>query len=248
MAACKRSTSTLKRKASQASRKPAARRSKRLAETPTHKTKIPLAKAQAASKPKTKVKPFRFLALPAELRNAVYGHLAEDQVAYLHSRKLMYCSGLLSANRQLRHEYLSLTPPYAKTIQANVKNFDFGEVVGLLNRFSAAELAALSRIRIRLYCTTRTSETTPLLERWLWRRGDAGKKGSRVEVEYFAPQNGDISKRMWKAKYGNDMYYARMEVGVLNRFIHRFRGRSSLAKEEAEKIRDAIVAMLDSED
>ena len=92
--------------------------------------------------------PSRLLELPAELRNTIYAYAAEGRTAYLKKgqRQLTDNSPLLATNHQLREEYTVILLLYAKTIKAEVIDFDFRHIVTFLNNLSTGELNALPNI------------------------------------------------------------------------------------------------------
>ena len=190
-----------------------------------------------------KIKPFRLLDLPGELRNMIYVDVAQQSTAVVKRRQLTDHSGLLEANTQLHDEYLSMLILHASKIQVEVTNFDFRCAVTFINRLSNTEINALPtvakpstrKIEIVLVVTKTVSKNEDLLSRWLNRAGNTTKKGTMLDINYKLV-------RLFPACFG---WAARdtaaddpvclgwmIMLGVYKRFTHNAR-----AEAEADKIR-----------
>jgi hypothetical protein len=197
-------------------------------------------------------KPFHFLDLPAELRNLVYKMVAEDQTAVLKNRELRDTSGLLDIDDQIRNEYLPMLLTYAATIEAEVNNLDFQNIVTFLNRLSDAEVNTLPNatkpavrpIEIKLKITEHAYKNRiELLRRWLNRVGHPTKKGTMLNISYtlssyhrarrLGNHGGYIQYRR-----NDHLFYAWREA--VDAYIKA--STNSRGVEEAEKIRIALVS------
>ena len=135
--------------------------------------------------------PFPFLTLPAELRNIVYGMVAEEYTAYLKKRILTDRSNLVLVSRQIRDEYRPVSLLCAKNIQTKVVDFDFRHIVTFINRLSTTEVNALPnatkpgtrRIDVTLVFSNNPADYY-LLRRWLNRAGHPTKKGTTLDFRY----------------------------------------------------------------
>ena len=139
----------------------------------------------------TQTAPFPFLTLPAELRNIVYGMVAEEYTAYVKKRILTDRSNLALVNRQIRDEYHPVSLLCAKNIQTKVVDFDFRHIVTFINRLSTSEVNALPnatkpgtrRIDVTLVFSNNPADHY-LLRRWLNRAGHPTKKGTMLDFRY----------------------------------------------------------------
>lgn len=135
--------------------------------------------------------PFLFLNLPAELRNIVYGMVAEECTAYLKKGKVTDRSNLALVNRQIRDEYHPVSLLCAKGIRTEVEDFDFRYIVTFINRLSTNEVNALPnatkpgtrRIDVTLVFSKNPADYY-LLRRWLNRAGHPMKKGTMLDFRY----------------------------------------------------------------
>ena len=148
---------------------------------------------------------FRFLDLPAELRNNIYEKVAEDETAYLkkNTRGNLACaSGLSCLNSQVRSEFLAILILVAPQIVTLVTNWDFSHVVRYLNKLSDAELNALPTVKtpsarsmdIQLRVTHEPRFNIDFLTRWLNRMSHPTKKGTDLGVRYTVVDSIDFSK------------------------------------------------------
>ena len=135
--------------------------------------------------PATKPKPgtLTFFNLPAELRNAIYEHIAEETYILVplppSGKKTTYklprpTPSLLLVSKQTRQEYLPLLLEYA-TITFQVKDFDFRNLMRITSSLYSTELKALrhnTHLTLRLHLDKMRPEALQALRRWLVNRSE----------------------------------------------------------------------------
>ncbi|KAF2717685.1 hypothetical protein K431DRAFT_149988 [Polychaeton citri CBS 116435] len=91
--------------------------------------------------------PFRFLSLPLELREIIYGMLCYDEPPRLApgQKALGHPSGILRVNRQAHDEFLGYLTVMAPLTVLEVQDFDFQHVTGFLDRLPDYQLSRLPR-------------------------------------------------------------------------------------------------------
>lgn len=90
---------------------------------------------------------FRFLDLPAEMRNLVYEHVANDSDARVKRHgDLASCSGMTRVSRQIHQEYQSVLKTKAAEIVIPVMDFNFAPVVKFFDKLSDAEFNRLPKL------------------------------------------------------------------------------------------------------
>lgn len=148
-------------------------------------------------------KPSTFLSLPRELRDEIYKHIlasGEKRHTTLRHGTLVCKTGLLGANTQTRAEFLDAILFHAPVIHTTVRNHNFAPIVTFLNRLSDAQARKLAtaatpnsdpaattrsrKIIITLTYASTKQSTRPLLNRWLDRFDDPGRRGAEVRFEY----------------------------------------------------------------
>jgi hypothetical protein len=153
--------------------------------------------AEARKKPRTsentRNKRFPFLSLPPELRNIVYGYVAEGCTATIAKHGTMIELGNpMPLSPQIDYEYRSVVALYAKTIKTDVYDFDFRHIVTFINHLSAAELSVMPDITgsnskssiVSLNFRPTNFEDDYLMRRWLNRTKHATKKGTKLDITY----------------------------------------------------------------
>jgi len=143
--------------------------------------------------------PSRFLALPAKLRNEIYGYIGADvSSAFIHRRargKLLTVSPLTSVSKQVADEYQAILYITVPKVIASVKDFNFSHIVAFLNKLSDAEVNALPdlvaspgerQIVAQLEVTKSCSHNPETLHRWLTRCEHPTKKGIQLDLSYSA--------------------------------------------------------------
>ena len=172
----------------------------------TNKTKKPRKKRATRSK-----KPFRFLDLPAELRNNIYELVLNDSSVtlrrYARRRKtttvdneapnwqdsIVVASPLIQVNKQVSAEFLHAAAIFAN-IQATVRDFDFGYIITFLNRLSDGMLnkmkvgeedqAPKRLFNITLVHICYDEDSGSRLRPWLNRMEVPAKKGTNIDFRY----------------------------------------------------------------
>lgn len=144
---------------------------------------------------------FRLLDLSAELRNNVYDKIIQDTSFVLprnnHNRPLSLSSAFARASKGIRSEFLPLALQTTPVIKTEVRNWDFGHVVGFLNRIGDDEMERLvreQRIVVDLWFSGENADPSGLV-RWLGRFDD-GKPGDGVEFEYVCTRP-ESSRQNW---------------------------------------------------
>ena len=138
---------------------------------------------------------FRFLDLPAEIRNNIYVKVLEtDGPVYLTWRKNLIChTALPGVSKQVRDEFMPITTLYAPLVVARVKNFDFRYLIAFLNRLSDAEATSLQAVPCFREIHIEVDAVRPghdgwygcqKLARWLKRFEHPTKKGTKVDASY----------------------------------------------------------------
>ena len=120
-------------------------------------------------------------------------------------------SGLLSACPRLHDEYLPILMLYASSIRAEVRNFDFQDLIYTFNRLPSGRLNSLSsttqprsqQLHIDLLVTNSSNANVHLLFRWLNRATRNTKKGAELDISYslkctFADECADYRSRYSK--------------------------------------------------
>lgn len=187
---------------------------------------------------------FRFLDLPAELRDHVYTYIMEaESQAYLRSSghgKPFCKSALTRVNRQLREEVAAVLNLGHTGLIAEVRNFDFSHLITYFNRTDDYELMKLPttanpnkhKLTIELLFTDRYSldeVTAAKLQRWLNRLDHPFKKGANVVVNYrLSPSTSlrfrDVNIKSFQFNINTDRKskaYRAIRT-VLNRGIQRY--------------------------
>lgn len=94
-------------------------------------------------------KPFRFLDLPAGLRNNVYEKSVKNEsVAYLSNNKrykhyLRTKNGLLGVSKQVRREFKGIFLSDVRVIKTQVLDFNFNHIITYIDRLRGADLFKL---------------------------------------------------------------------------------------------------------
>ncbi|KJX92334.1 hypothetical protein TI39_contig5867g00005 [Zymoseptoria brevis] len=132
---------------------------------------------------------FRFLALPAELRDEVYQQIAQETpYAVLKGRgRLQVASKLCAVSRQVQGEYLAILENLAN-ITTTVVRFDFRPTVRFLNRLSESHVKKLSasrRIPVNRTITIQVELPSATREEADWARWQA----LRPELRFFTYHN-----------------------------------------------------------
>jgi hypothetical protein len=144
--------------------------------------------------------PFPLLELPREIRDHIYGFVAEYSTGTLDRRargNLITSAPLARTNKQLRDEFMSVLHTDLQTIVAKVSDFDFRHLVTFFNRLSDREHRILlgvvhssgrRNMVIRMGMSERDSSypDSSYLMRWVKRAGHPTKKGANVECSYEA--------------------------------------------------------------
>ncbi|GIZ40834.1 hypothetical protein CKM354_000415700 [Cercospora kikuchii] len=149
----------------------------------------------------TPEKPFEFLELPPELRNAIYALVVEDHpivIPHNHRRRVKITSGLIRVNKMIHDEIRSYATLEAPVIRAQAIDFCFGHVITYLNRLGETQLKQLEHgsdmqrstaqtIKIKLVFTTYCPKYHEL-DRWLDRFDVSAKRAATVRFEYEATE------------------------------------------------------------
>lgn len=145
--------------------------------------------------------PFRFLGLPAELRNEIYRLVCVEQTkAFLSARTRSNLVStpplaILATSRQLRTECLPIFSFTAKEITARTKDLDFGPIITFFNRCADTDLKTLAstqralddqdrKMTVEIVLTENSHYYVDRLQRWINRFARPAKKGTDVRVEY----------------------------------------------------------------
>ncbi|KAK4506473.1 hypothetical protein PRZ48_000205 [Zasmidium cellare] len=91
-------------------------------------------------------RPFRFLALPAELRNSVYTIALEDYPTRLSAKgNLQTDCPLIHASKQVNSELKPLLVSDSPSLQTTVQGFDFDHVIAFFNDLSDIDFKHINR-------------------------------------------------------------------------------------------------------
>jgi hypothetical protein len=123
-----------------------------------------------------------FFDLPAEIRNVIYEHIAEEtrilvplpQSGKKPTKLPPPTPSLLLVSKQIRPEYLPLLLECA-SITFQVKDFDFRNLMRITSSLYSTELKALrhnSQLRIRLHLDKMRPDSLQALRRWLVNRSE----------------------------------------------------------------------------
>ena len=159
------------------------------------------------------VKPFRLLDLPPELRADIYEKVIEDNPIAFFSRShpkadLLSTSPLVFVNKQIREEFKG-TLYMRGTLTTTVRDFDFGPLIGFLNRMDDRDVKlfegaqensnvlrkAVITLLVQVFCP----EYPKYLARWVKRMDDLTKKGASIEFEYEIHQDSWLSRSVRKS-------------------------------------------------
>jgi hypothetical protein len=143
----------------------------------------------------------RLLDLTAELRHTVYDKIIEETYLILPrsnaNRPLGLSSAFTRVSKVIRSEFLPLALKATPVIRTEVRNWDFGHIVGFMNRIGEDEMEKLiqeQRVVVDMWFTGENADPSGLM-RWL-DRFDNEKRGDGVTFDYTCT-NTKSSRQNW---------------------------------------------------